>query len=137
MNIAKSVAKPIRRYFQKALSSEPQTIRDTTVEELCRLIEDYSDWYEEHGLYLPPDYATDPSGWNEALHKIKRAFRLLYEEIHGEGDLWEARHGWEKYGEKDTERIDELEKEIKEGLALFGAQLFYLTDPKKGVAPGH
>ena len=119
----------IKGLFKKDLVS----IRDIAIENLYLAIEDYSDWYQEHGLYLPPDYYTDPSEWNEILHKIKRSFRLLYEEIHGYGELWEAKNKWDKFGQQDTEKIKDLNQEIKEGLDLFGSQLFYLTDPKKGV----
>lgn len=131
------IAKFIRRSFRKALRDEPLTIRDVAVEALSDLVEDYSDWYETQGLYLPPDYAADPGEWNEALHKMKRAFRLLHEELHEEGELWQAKHGWAKYGEKDTQKIEELEADIKEGLTIFGKQLLYLNDPKKGVEQGH
>jgi len=111
---------------------EYTTIRDKAVESLYWSIKDYSDWYEECGIYLPPDYAIDPAGWTEVLHKIKNAFRLLYEEFREEGELWEAKNGWKDYGEQDVDRIEELNKEIEEGLSLFGKYLFYFTDPKKG-----
>jgi hypothetical protein len=82
-------------------------------------------------MYLPPDYAKDPSGWSEALHAMKRAFCLLYEELNKEGELWEAKNKWNEFGEQDTEKIEELNGVIKYGLTLFGKYLFYLTDPKK------
>lgn len=104
------------------------TIRDKAVTSLTQMIESYSDWYEEKGLYLPPDYQADPTSWTEALHKVKRAFKMLNDEMDGTGELWEAKNGWSKFGEKDIEKINELEKEIKEGLAIFGQQLLYLTD---------
>jgi phosphatidylserine/phosphatidylglycerophosphate/cardiolipin synthase-like enzyme len=125
--------KNIKKFFNKIFKKNKLSIRDIAIENLCLAIEDYSDWYEEHGLHLPPDYATDPGEWNEVLHKMKRAFRLLYDEIHEEGDLWEAKNKWKDYGQKDTEEIERLYKEIAEGFTLFGSQLLYLTDYKKDV----
>lgn len=107
------------------------TIRDVAVRSLYRVVADYSDWYQERGLYLPPDYASDPTAWTEDLHKVKRAFELLHDDLNGEGELHAAKTKWAKYGETDVEEIKHLEKEINEGLEIFGKQLFYLTDPKK------
>lgn len=119
-------------YLEKVFKKKKSivTVREEAVESICAILEDYSEWYDRQGLYLPPDYATDPSQWSEALHKMKRAFRLLYDEMHEEGELWEAKNKWKKYGEKDEQKVEELEKEVREGLALFGQQLFYLNDPK-------
>jgi hypothetical protein len=111
-----------------------KTIRDIAVKSLCKIISEYSTWYDEHGLCLPPDYASDPSAWTEALHKVKRAFILLNDELHQRGELWEAKNKWKKFGEQDSEKIDELNKEIKEGMMIFGAQLLYLTDYKNSIS---
>lgn len=108
-----------------------ETIRDVAVKSLYDVVADYSDFYEEHGFYLPPEYATNPSTWTTNLQKMKRAFELLDEETHGEGELYDAKMKWAKYGEVDAEKVKELEKEIEEGFTLFGKNLFYLTDPKK------
>jgi len=124
----KHVLSSVRAYFS---GKKQVTIRDIAVQVMTDVISDYSDWYEEKGLYLPPDFATDPAGWTEALHKIKRAFTLLDDEAHQEGELWEAKNRWKEYGEQDAERIKELEHEIQEGLLLFGQNLQYMTDPKK------
>lgn len=110
-----------------------KTIRDTAVKALFDIVSDYSEWYDEHGLYLPPDYMHDPTGWCEDLHKVKRAFTLLYEDLNEKGELWEAKKKWEKFGEQDAEKLKDLNNEILDGLRIFGAQLLYLTDPKKGV----
>lgn len=92
------------------------TIRDTAVKHLAEIIEDYSLWYEEHGIHLPPEYAHDPTGWTNDLQKVREAFLLLEDE--------------------DEEAIKAKEKEIVEGLTIFGKQLFYLTDPKNGTVKG-
>ena len=128
----------MKNIFKKLLHPDgEETIRDIAVLTLYEVISDYSDWQEQHGLYLPPDFATDPTGWAIALQKMKRAFRLLYEEIMSEGELWEAKNKWKDYGEEDVEEIKELNEEIQEGLTLFGKYLFYLTDPKNGVESSH
>lgn len=120
----------LKRIFRKT-PRENVTIRDIAVEALFEAIDDYADWYSEEGLLLPPDYATAPTDWNIALQKMQRAFRLLYEEARKEGDFWEAKHAWDDFKEQDKEKIEQLNKEIEEGLALFGKCLFYLTDTKK------
>ena len=124
----------------KAFSLEdqdpPESIRDITVRALYEAITDYSNWYECYGLYLPSSFATDPTGWTEALHKMKRAFQLLYDELHQEGELWDAKQKWVAYGEQDVEQLHDLEKEVTEGIRLFGENLMYMTDPKIGTSPG-
>jgi hypothetical protein len=119
----------ISKFFKQ--EKKVKVIRDVAVKSLYKIIADYSDWYEYKGLHLPPDYATDPSLWTLNLQKIKRAFELLHDEMNGEGELWEAKNKWKNFGEQDTEKIEELNKEIIEGFTEFGKQLFYLTDPKK------
>lgn len=112
-------------------------VRDITVAAVAEPLIEYADWACEQGLYLPPGYETDPTGWAEALRKMQRAFRLLQQELDGEGELWKAKHGWKEFGEQDTEKIKDLEKEIQEGLALFGQNLYYLTDIIVDRGPTH
>lgn len=114
----------------------PLSLRDVTVSLLAEFVEDYSEWYDLHGIHLPPAFATDPTAWTEALHKMKRAFNILNDELNQEGELWKAKHEWEQYGEQDVQKIEELEKEIEEGLLLFGQNLYYMTDTKKGTIRG-
>jgi hypothetical protein len=130
-----NMLKAIARFIPYG-KEDPRKIRDIGITALYEAIEDYSEWYDEHGIHLPPTYADNPTAYTEDLHKMSRAFRLLYEEIQGEGELWEAKHGWEKYGEKDVQKIEELEKDIQEGLLLFGQNFFYMTDPKNGTIRG-
>jgi hypothetical protein len=134
MNI-KSAIKLVTRKFNRN-DDEPKTIRDVAVEALAPIIEDYSHWYDEHGLYLPPDFATRPTDWCEELHAIKRALNLLKDEKNGEGELWEAKNAWKEYGEHDAEKVEELNKFIDAAFTSIGKQLLYLTDPKNGVS-GH
>lgn len=132
----------LRKVFSEDSKEGSKTIRDTAVEALYYVITDYSDWYDEQGLYLPPDYASNPSEWCEVLHQMKRAFKLLFQELHNEGELWEAKkliypdiNG--KYIGQTTKEVEKLEKEIQEGLALFGKYLYFLTDEIKDRGPAH
>lgn len=115
---------------------KPVSIRDITVTILDEFISDYSDWYEARGLHLPEPFGADAAAYTEGLHKMKRAFNLLYDEMEETGELWDAKHKWEQFGEEDVQKIEELENEVKEGLALFGQALYYMTDPKKGTVKG-
>lgn len=105
-------------------------IRDLTIRAIYEPLTDFVDWSCEQGLYLPPDYEKDPSGWAETLRHMQRAFRMLYEELDGRGELWEAKNKWKDFGEQDTQKVAELEKDIQEGLSLFGKYLFYLIEEK-------
>lgn len=107
------------------------SLRDKAVMSLYEAVRDYSAWYDEKGLYLPPDYATTPHLWSEEMHKMTNAFELLYDELHGEGELWEAKNSWEDATKIDKEKIDRLTKEIQEGFEAFGKQLLHMTDAEK------
>ena len=119
--------------FLKKLFSDPEleTVRDIAVARIFDAVNDYSTWYSEKGLFLFPDYAFDPSTWTNVLFKMQRAFRLLHDELYEEGELWDAKHKWDNFGEKDSKKIEELEKEIQEGLALFGKYLFWITEKER------
>lgn len=111
--------------------SNGATIRDKAVRFLAKAVDDYADWACESGLYLPPDYATDPAGWAECLRSMQRAFNLMRDEENGEGELWEARM------KKDDDRVTKLEDEIKRGFENFGKHLFFLTDEIIDRGPTH
>ena len=112
-------------------SGKPQPLlRDQIVRFVAPLISDYAEWNSEHGMYLPEDFANDPTAWQVTLFKMKRAFDLLEGELDGEGELWEAKNKWAQFGEQDAGALVDLNKEIKEGLELFGKYLNVLTDEK-------
>lgn len=115
---------------------ETKTIRDATIENLYYLVDEYCSWYVEQGLYLPPGYETNPTGWNEVLNSIKRAFRLLFEDMNGEGQYYEAKKLAGSDG-KDSADLEKIEKDIQEGLAYFGKHLFHLTDRVVDRGPSH
>lgn len=105
----------LNKFFKK----KPKSIRDIAVNSLYKEIEEYDKWYPEKGMYLPPDYATDPSGWNEVLHQMSRAFKILDDKDNNRGKIWD---------DSDKIKIAKLEEEIKSGLFLFGKYLYWLDD---------
>lgn len=115
-------------FGSKKVENKKETIRDLTIRTLTKRVNEYTEWNAQHGLYLPPDFTTDPSGWINTLRDIQRAFNLLNDELDEEGELWEAKTKWAKYGEKDAEAIEDLNKEVRRGLSLFGKYLFDLAD---------
>lgn len=112
-------------------------VRDIAVMSVFEPLDEYIDWACEQGIYLPPGYETDPTGWNEALRKMQRAFRMLHEEQMEEGELYKAKNEWKQFAEQDVDSIKALEKEIQEGLALFGKYLYFLTDAIVDRGPAH
>lgn len=127
----------LTKLFKGDEETKTKTIRDATIESLYYLVDEYCSWAVEQGTYLPPGYETDPTSWSEVLNSIKRAFRLLFEEMNNEGELWEAKSGGGEYTGQDTEKVEKLEKEIQEGLAHFGKYLFYLQDRVVDRGPSH
>lgn len=120
--------------FNLSKKKEQKSIRQVAVENLTDLISDYAEWYHRAGLYLPPAYAADPTGWSEALQKIERAFDLV---SGNDDDYTLAQFNAETGLVGDLQNLEDLEKEINEGFALFGANLLYLTDIKKSEVPTH
>ena len=113
---------------------EAFTIRDVVARNVAELMKAYHRWYSEDGLYLPPEYEADPSGWTEALRKMSRAFQLVAHIDDEDGELHNALHKWDSVGEKDVEEIRRLEDEIIEGFTLFGKNLYYLKDDKRKIS---
>lgn len=104
----------------KFLKKEKKSVRDYFASTLMtEVVAEYSEWYDQNGLYLPPDYATRPSDWNEDLHKIVKALDLLDDETEG-NEL--------SVNSKDA---------IIEGLSILGKQLYYMTDVVKPLRPAH
>lgn len=98
----------------------------TTIEKLYPIVDEYVDWYCDHGISLPQAYELDPSGWTEVLRKIQRAFELKATEKEEGSELMLA------IREGNQERLDTLYGEIKTGFSLFGKHLPDLYD-KYGV----
>ena len=124
-------------WWQDHDEDKPITIREMTIRAIYEPLDEYVDWACEQGMSLPPDYAKDPTAWNEILRHMQRAFRLLNEELEGEGDLWKAKNEWKEFGEQDADKIKEIEKDIQGGLTLFGKYLFYLTEEIVDRGPAH
>ena len=108
--------------FKNPFRKTSKIIKDVAVESLCKAVIEYDAWYADHGLYLPPDYIIDPTGWTEALHKMARAFKLADDQKNQTGEIW---------NEPDMTKRAELEEEMKGGFFLFGKYLFWLTDQIK------
>ncbi len=108
--------------FKFLKKNKNQSVRDYFASTLMtEKVADYSEWYDQNGLYLPPDYATRPTDWLEDMHKIVRALEKL-----------------DEYGEDAEYALTEDEqKEIVEGLTILGKQLFYMTDTIKPLRPAH
>lgn len=108
----------LSNFFKK----KQENIRDKAVKCLLDIVHKYDNWYAEKGLYLPPDYASDPSGWTEALHKIHRAFKLMDDKNNEKGEIW---------NEPDLGKREALEEEVRGGFFLFGKYLYWLNDEIK------
>lgn len=105
----------------KFFNKKKKSVRAVAVESLLEVLESYSEWYDQAGLYLPPKYATDPTGWSEAMHVMVRALDLIdIEETYTEGSISEAE-----------------KKEVIKGLKLLGENLYYMTDVEKPLKPAH
>ena len=78
--------------------------------------------YEEGGFSLPAKFAEDPAAWLWILKKIEFAIEQKWKD---ENDFLE----YNKYLKKltDAER-EEHQKNIEEGLELFGKYFMYLWD---------
>lgn len=75
--------------------------------------------YEEHGLALPAEFATDPGSWTLILKKIEYAF----------DDVYNSEHDYDYDRTRYTgEKLEEHYKKVEEGLTLFGKYLRNLWD---------
>ena len=117
-------------FFKK--DKEVKSIAQVFLEEVGPAIIEYSEWYDQNGLHLPPDYGNDPSAWSEALHKIVRAIEILNEKdsefVLKDGTV--INDYSMVYTHEDTEAI-------REGMAIFAKQILYLTDTVKPLRPAH
>jgi hypothetical protein len=105
-----------------------KTIRDVAVSSLAPLVDEYADWNAEQGLYLPPGFEKDPTGWAQALREMQYALNVLRDECNEEGDLYDAKKRWA--GQGDNEQIEDINNRVINGLTLLGKYLFYLNDKK-------
>lgn len=99
-------------------------IRRKTIETLCPIIDDYVDWYAEHGITLPEEFAQDPTSWTNHLRTIQRAFVLADDELNEVGEI----HKYLKVNRDDV--VAKLLEEKQEGFELFGKYLNVLIDPR-------
>lgn len=108
----------------KNSSRDIADIRRKTIETLYPIIDVYADWYAEHGITLPEEFAQDPTTWTNILRKIQRAFDLSANGNLPGGEIDKVR----KVNRDDLVRIKE--EEVQEGFELFGKYLQVLIDPR-------
>lgn len=116
----------LENIFNKKLKKV--NIREETVLSLYEPLKNYSKFNDEHGLYLPPDFATRPADWSEEVHKMVEALGLLYDELHGEGKLYDLTSSPVELTKEEQKRLDDLNAQIQDGLSSLGKQLFFLTE---------
>jgi hypothetical protein len=77
-------------------------------------------YYEEHGMYLPDEFETDPASWLAILKKIEFAF----------DSEWSSRHEVQnRYIKgKTEEEIKEHNLKVEEGFTLFGKYMRDIFD---------
>lgn len=93
---------------------------------LYPVVDEYIEWYADHGISLPEAYALDPSGWTEVLRKIQRAFYLKSTENDHGSEIMEAKRTLH------DDRLESLREEMQSGFYLFGKHFLELFD-KYGV----
>lgn len=108
--------------FFKKKTTVDENIRTRVVTLLYPIIDEYVDWYCEHGIYLPKSYELDPTGWTEVLRQIQRAFFLIYTSDQEDGEMTVA------IKQNDEAYIKKLNEEINSGFFLFGKHLADLND---------
>lgn len=116
----------IKRIFGR-WQDEPRNVRGDDlrtiiIDKITDDIIEYTDWYAENGVYLPDEFAQDPSAWTEVLRKIQRAFRLAVMEFGSDGEIMKA----QILG--NQEEVKKLIGGMQEGFELFGKYLNVLRD---------
>lgn len=104
-------------------------------------LKEFYRWQSEHGRSVPIDFEKDPASWLEVLRKMVRAFELMMIDDYELGaEKWEETFGVPKmvdFGTKEEyERAwqgylsgqEKINKEIQEGIELFGKYMRNLWD---------
>lgn len=99
-------------------------IRRMTIKTLRPVINEYADWYAEHGITLPEEFAQDPTTWTNHLRTIQRAFNLAGDELEGKGEIFTA------FKNNRDDLVATFNKEKQDGFELFGKYLSELVDPR-------
>lgn len=95
-------------------------VGDFVFEKTYKPLKKFIKHYEEHGMALPLEFATDPGTWLSILKKIEFAF----------DSEWSVQNEIENRFTKGMtdEKIKEHDKKVEEGFTLFGKYLLYLYD---------
>jgi hypothetical protein len=83
-------------------------------------LKDFVKNYEEHGMSLPTEFATDPGTWLMILKKIEFAFDSSWD------DEFEIENRFTKG--MNNEQVKEHYLKVEEGLTLFGRYIHDLWD---------
>lgn len=106
-------------------------IRDFVVKKIGPIVDEYAEWYAEHGISLPAAYEFDPTGWTETLRHIQRAFNLAAVEKEDYGEFFDAKNNPDPV--RREELLTSLREEISTGFRLFGKHLDVLYDKYHGT----
>ena len=103
-------------YSESDVSDLSSYILDKVYYPLKSFIKDY----EEHGMHLPIEFASDPGSWLMILKKIEFAFDVVYSEEYGDKNGYTLN--------MNEEQIKEHNLKVEEGLTLFGKYMRDLWD---------
>lgn len=108
-------------------------IRDFVIKKIGPVVDEYAEWYADHGVSLPEAYQFDPTGWTEILRRIQRAFYLAAIEKESVGEFAEAQLIQDEARRKEV--IDGYRQEISDGFRMFGKHLNDLYDKYESDKP--
>lgn len=116
----------IKWWFQKHIRgySDPDTwdVRHFVIQKVHGPLMKFITDYEEGGMSLPSEFATDPAAWLKILKKIQYAIDWEYKE----DEEWDEFHAvFQTWSQVD---IEQHYKKVQEGLELFGRYLLALWD---------
>lgn len=108
-----------QRMFRGYSDSDICNLNSFILNKTYRPLKKFIKNYEESGMSLPTEFATDPGAWTLVLKKIEYSF----------DDMWNSEHDF-NYGSKrlSPEDLDEHNKKVEEGLVLFGKYFRGLWD---------
>lgn len=98
-------------------STKKERLNVYIIKTLQPLIKEYARVEAESGIFLPPDFKTDPARWLETLRAMEYSFDELNKEFSGEKISCI----------NDEIKLEERAKKIQKGLELFGKYLMDLN----------
>lgn len=114
----------IKFWYQRMLygysDSDVWNLNSFIIEKMYAPLKEFVKNYEEHGMSLPTEFASDPGAWLLILKKIEFAFDSVWE------DEFEAENRFTKG--MTSEELKEHSLKVDEGLTLFGKYIRDLWD---------